>query len=47
MLILLYILKKVKDGIKQYIYKKGENVINVISDVGAVELETSYYIEKH
>lgn len=27
--------------------EKGENVINVISDVGAVELETSYYIEKH
>ncbi len=27
--------------------EKGENVINVINDVGAVELETSYYIEKH
>lgn len=27
--------------------EEGENIINVISDVGAVELETSYYIEKH
>ena len=27
--------------------EEGENIINAISDVGAVELETSYYIEKH
>lgn len=48
--IVMYPLAEVQDEKvdEQSLYaEEGENIINVISDVGVVELETSYYIGKH